>query len=127
MQTYGGRAAVVVLCFGKKVFRSEHLPNFALTFPAGPVLPVKIHEVFGCLQGFLFGLKVHDCEAADDLLGFGEGAIDDGNFSAGKPNTMTLPGWSKSSGYDHRAILDCLLTDTFHGIHQCLGWWNRIL
>ena len=41
---------VVVLCLRAKIFRSEQLPNFALAFPAGPVLPVKIQEVQSGVQ-----------------------------------------------------------------------------
>src|SRR5450432_1363803 len=65
-------AVIKVLCFGRDVFHSEHLANFALTFPAGPVLPVQVDEVLRHFQSFLFGLQLHDREAADDLLGFGE-------------------------------------------------------
>jgi hypothetical protein len=116
------RGAVAVLRSGRKIFRSKELADFSLAFPSRPVLTVKIDEGLGCFQSFLFGFKIHDCEAADDLLGFGEGAIDDRNLSAGKANAMALRGCGKSSGEDHGAILDCLPTDTFHGIHQSLGW-----
>jgi len=47
MQADRADVRVAVLCSGRKIFWSEHLANFGLAFPAGPVLPVKIHEMLG--------------------------------------------------------------------------------
>src|SRR5450432_407370 len=110
------------LGIGRNIFHSEHLANFAFTFPAGPVLAVQINEVLRDFQSFLFGLQVHDCEAADDFLGFGERTVDNGNFPAGEPNTVALRRGGESSAHDHGAVFYGVHSELLHGIHQGLGW-----
>jgi hypothetical protein len=47
----------------------------------------EVHELLGEVDGFLLRLDVDESEAADELFGFGEGAVGDFEVSVGPANT----------------------------------------
>src|SRR5258706_9459716 len=92
-----------------EVFRSEHLANSGFALPSRPVFLVEFHEAPGPFNRFLPRFQLKLGVAADDFFGFGEGSVDYGELSAGKPYARALRGGGKSPAAEHRARLDCLL------------------
>src|SRR6267154_4376489 len=72
-----------------EVFGAQHLADFGFAFPAGPMLLVKLHEGDGALDGLLLGIQLELRVAADNFLGFGERAVDNGNFAVGKADASS--------------------------------------
>src|SRR5215467_797450 len=50
-------------------FFSKHRPDFGFALPAGPKLPMKLHEVRCGCDSFLHGLEFEDCKTPNDFLG----------------------------------------------------------
>src|SRR4029079_17021929 len=69
-----------------KVRGTVHGTDLGLALPAGPVLLVQFHEAQRGLDRLCLRLDFVNREAADDLLGFGERAVDHGELSVRETN-----------------------------------------
>src|SRR5262245_11605071 len=107
---------------GVEVLWTPHLSNLGHTFPARPVIPVKVHERH-CRRGRLFlRLELKDGKPTDDLLCLGKGTIADGNFSSREPHARSRRGRGQPASRDHLAGLGLLFGDLRNGIHKRLRW-----
>src|SRR5260370_7196864 len=101
-----------------EVFRTEHLPNFRLAFPARPVFLVQFHKTHRALDRlflrFQFKLRV----ATDNLLGLRERPVDYRYLPIGKPDTGSQRAWAKSAPANH--LLTALLPDLVYLPHHPL-------
>src|SRR5438874_2861297 len=106
-----------------EIFWPEDLPNFRGSFPARPVHAMQFHEFFRSFDGFLFGLKIEDCESADDFFTFSERTVDGCALAVGNTNVGTGGDWRESASGHHSTGLVCLGGKFLHRIHQSL-WWS---
>jgi hypothetical protein len=77
------RHFVLDLLFGKdggEVFHLKDLADFDFAFAGGAAVGATLDP----LDGLFEGLDLQDREAGDELLGLGEGAVDDGTRLAGE-------------------------------------------
>src|SRR5216684_4017151 len=85
-----GRA---LLCFGREIFRPEHLANFGLALPARPVFLVQFHEAQRPFDRLCFRLQLKNRIPADDFLGLGERPVDRGYLPPRKPDARAHRSW----------------------------------
>src|SRR5260370_31389450 len=108
-----------------EVFRTEHLPNFRLAFPAGQVFLVQFHKTHRARDRlflrFQFKLRV----ATDNLLGLRERPVDYRYLPIGKPDTGSQRAWAKSAAANHSVT--GLFAELVYLVHQRLRRMPRLL
>src|SRR2546427_63671 len=93
-----GRA---LLCFGREIFRPEHLADFGRGLPARPVFLVQFHEAQRPFDRLCFRLQLKNRIPADDFLGLGERPVDRGYLPPRKPDARAHRSWSQPAAIDH--------------------------
>src|SRR5260370_21185552 len=108
-----------------EVFRTEHLPNFRLAFPARPVLLVSSHKRHRpsarLFLRFQFKLRV----ATDNPLGRRERPVDYRYLPIGKPDTGPQRAWAKCAAANHSVT--GLFAELVYLVHQRLRRMPRLL
>src|SRR5207245_3376890 len=118
-----GRA---LLCFGREVFRPEHLANFGLALPARPVFLVKFHEAQRPFDRLFFRLQLKNRIPTYDFLGLGERPVDRGYLPPRKPDACAHRSWGQPAAIDQRAGFDRLFAKLRHRVHEFLGRRARV-
>src|SRR5438552_7660572 len=94
---------------GAEVLRLEHLANLDLG-----ILPHRIGAALDPFDRLLLRLHLPDPEAGDQLLGLGEGPVDDGALRTREPDARALRARVQPFAREHHAGLHQLLVELPH-------------
>src|SRR6202167_2720709 len=98
---------------GCEVFHLTNLANFNFG-----VAGVGVGATLDPLDGLFEGLDLPEPEAGDELLGLGEGAVDDGTRLAGEFDACALGAGMEAIGGEQDASLDELFVELAHFGHE---------
>ena len=90
----------------------------------GLAVASDLEEALGELDGFKFGFGLDEGEAADELFGFGEGAVGDGEVAAGGADARAEGRGEAAFGGEQEAFFKGLLDKLAHGFHHFRGGWG---